>query len=120
MAAMIVALCLVGCSSSAYKPTRADIVGAWKAEPFDFSSLRIPLSPNLEVTDKALILMVPNGLQEQPINGMTAQDDNIVIDLKGVPLDLRFYFESQNRMYFKVPVLSTKIFYTRVAALPTH
>lgn len=109
------ALCLSGCSGNVFKPVRADILGAWKAEPFDFSSVRIPLSPNFEVTDKALILIVPNARQEQPINAITPQDDSVVLDLKGVPLDLRFYFENRDRMYFKVPILTTKIFFNRMS-----
>lgn len=116
---LLTLLCLSACSSS-FKPVKADILGGWKAEPFDFASLRIPLSPNFEVTDKALILIMPNARQEQRLNATTSQDDNVVLDIKDVPLDLRFYFESKDRMYFMVPLLRTKIFYTRVPVLAAH
>lgn len=113
---LLSAVPLAACGFFDTKVKNTDILGKWKAEAFDFSSVRLPLSPNLEVTEKTLILLTPAGPQEQPLNSIEAGADSVILDLKGLPIDVTFFFESRDRIYFEVPIMGTRVFYNRVAA----
>lgn len=110
---------VLGCTllAACSKPDPSIAFGRWRAEPFALDSLKLPISPNLEVTPTDLILQAPDGqpLQRLPLAGIRAERDLIELELRdAMGVSLEFKVESRDRLRFRVPLVGFDVIYNRV------
>lgn len=111
---LVLAVMVTACS----KPDPSLILGSWRAESFAFESLKLPLTANFEVTRNNLILKTEDGapVQEFPLSKIRAEGDTIELELKGgLGISLKFTVEDTNSIYFKIPIIGTKVIFKRRA-----
>jgi hypothetical protein len=89
------------------------ILGKWRAERLEVMSLKLPVSPELDITRNNVA--AGNGINI-PVAAITQKGNEVTLDTDSM-IGMTFFFEGTDRMYLKVPVMG-KIYYRRVAAPP--
>lgn len=107
------ALLLAGCGQ---KIDPKKIEGRWLAENYRFQGLKLPISPDLQISEKQLALGM--GLEPLPLKGLEADGKEVTL-LTEFGIDLVFSFENDDRIYFTVPVLGERIYYQRAKSVAT-
>ena len=107
------ALLLAGCGQ---KIDPKKIEGRWLAENYRFQGLKLPISPDLQISEKQLALGM--GLEPLPLKGLEADGKEVTL-LTEFGIDLVVSFENDDRIYFTVPVLGERIYYQRAKSVAT-
>lgn len=102
-------LCLVIFSilGACSKPDPSVILGNWRADSFRFDGLKLPIAPNLEVTQNELILRSRSGvpIQKLPLAAIRADDQTIELEFQnGFGVGVEFVVDSKDQIRFKVPL----------------
>lgn len=107
-------LTLASCDLFEFAPSKSSVIGHWKAESLGIDSLKLPIAPNVQITEDALILITAEGQSMIPIESIDLAGPEVTLNFRGGNgAGLSFAFESRDRMYFTVPLLGTKIYYDR-------
>lgn len=102
-------LALVLACAGCVKQDGRRILGHWRAERFEMGSLMLPIGPELNISDK---LLVVSENMHMPIEALTQDGDKVILDLP-MHIGLKFKFVDQDRMYLDLPLID-RIYYKRV------
>ena len=113
-AALILIVFFTGCEARKdFQLSENLIVGTWKSESYDFDGLKIPISPHFEVTESKMSFIVGDNRQDFELSSIYIDVDNsIVVDIKN-GIGIKFHVVSEDRIYFKVPIIGTQVYYLR-------
>ncbi len=103
---------LGACTTFPLEP--ASLKGRWRAESFNLQGLKLPLGPELSITEHALAA----GGETLGIDRIEQKDREVTAYLKS-GLGLTFVFVNPDRMYFALPLIGYRIYYRRIAPAPT-
>ena len=90
------------------------IQGRWLAENFRFQGIKLPISPDLQISEAQLALGM--GMDPVPLTGIESDGSEVTLQT-AFGIDLVFSFESDDRIYFTVPLLGERIYYRRAKPL---
>lgn len=108
-AGVVLAVLLLACAGCA-KRDGARILGHWRAERLDVMSIKLPVGPELDISDKSLTM---GGDAVLPIEAVTQEDDDTVTLELPMHVGLSFTFVGPDRMYIDLPFVD-RIYYRRV------
>jgi hypothetical protein len=106
-------LVVQSCSFFAFEASPGMVIGSWRSDRFDFEGLRLPLAPNIEVSETALVLVAQGRRESLRLESIEADGDTVTVNFRDLPAGLTFHFENRDRMYFAVPLVGTRVYFTK-------
>jgi hypothetical protein len=102
---IVLGLVLVGCA----KEDGSRILGKWRAERFEVFSLKLPVGPELAITQDELSTASNVSI---PINAIMQDGEEVTLETDSL-IGMTFHFVEPDRMYFELPIIG-RIYYQRV------